>query len=62
MWEANVKIWVNIEDIQNAEKSFLRILIFKKKNINSWDFPGNPVVKTQRYQCRECGFDPWTRN
>ena len=27
MWEANVKIWVNIEDIENTEKSFLRLLI-----------------------------------
>ena len=27
MWEANVKIWVNIEDVENTEKSFLRLLI-----------------------------------
>ena len=24
-----------------------------------WDFPGGPVVKTLRFQCRGHGFDPW---
>ena len=26
------------------------------------DFPGGPVVKTQRVQCRGRGFDPWLGN
>ena len=27
-----------------------------------WDFPGGPVVKTQRFHCTGCGFDPWSEN
>ena len=27
-----------------------------------WDFPGGPVVKTPRFHCRGCGFDPWSGN
>ena len=26
------------------------------------DFPGGPVVKTLRSQCRRHGFDPWCGN
>ena len=26
------------------------------------DFPGSPVVKTLRFQCRWCRFDPWLGN
>ena len=26
------------------------------------DFPGSPVVKTLSFQCRECGFNPWSGN
>ena len=26
------------------------------------DFPGGPVVKTARFQCRGRGFDPWSGN
>ena len=28
----------------------------------NWDFPGGPMVKTLRFQCRGCGFDPWSGN
>ena len=28
----------------------------------SRDFPGGPVVKTPRFQCRGRGFDPWWGN
>ena len=24
------------------------------------DFPGGPVVKTLLFQCKGCGFDPWS--
>ena len=24
------------------------------------DFPGGPVVKTLHFQCRGCGFHPWS--
>ena len=27
-----------------------------------WDFPGGPVAKTLRSQCRGPGFDPWSGN
>ena len=30
--------------------------------VPSWDFPGGPVVKTPRSQCRGPGFDPWSGN
>ena len=26
------------------------------------NFPGGPVVKTPRFQCRGRGFDPWSGN
>ena len=26
------------------------------------DFPGGPLVKTLRFQCRDLGFDPWLGN
>ena len=35
----------------------------EKKRImirSSKDFPGGPVVKTPRFQCRGRGFDPWS--
>ena len=32
-----------------------------KKHING-DFPGCPVVKTQHFHCKGCGFNPWSRN
>ena len=31
---------------------------FKTK---SWDISGGPVAKTPFSQCRELGFDPWSR-
>ena len=24
-----------------------------------WDFPGDPVIKTLSFHCRECKFHPW---
>ena len=33
-------------------------VILKRKA--EWDFPGGPVVKTLRFQCSGCGFDPWS--
>ena len=29
---------------------------------NSRDFPGGPLVKSPRFQCRGYGFDPWLGN
>lgn len=26
------------------------------------DFPGGSVVKTPSFHCRECEFNPWSRN
>ena len=28
----------------------------------SMAFPGSPVVKTLQFQCRGCGFGPWSGN
>lgn len=33
-------------------------VILKRKA--AWDFAGGPVVKTLRFQCSGCGFDPWS--
>ena len=27
-----------------------------------WNFPGGPVVKSPVFQCRGCGFNPWSGN
>ena len=27
-----------------------------------WEFPGSPVVRTQRFHCRGPRFNPWSRN
>ena len=27
-----------------------------------WDFPGGLVVKALPFQCKGCGFNPWSRN
>ena len=32
-----------------------------KKRING-NFPCCPVVKTQHFHCKGCGFNPWSRN
>ena len=32
------------------------------KNSRFWDLPGGPVVKTPRFLCKGCGFDPWSGN
>ena len=34
--------------------------IFIHFKFHKWDFPGGPVVKTLRSQCRGYGFDPWS--
>ena len=30
--------------------------------MGSRDFAGGPLVKTPRFQCRGCSFNPWLRN
>ena len=32
----------------------------RKKKINERDFPGSLGVKTPHFQCRDCGFNPWS--
>ena len=32
------------------------------KHVNSWDFPGGPVVKTPSCQCRGHRFNSWSGN
>ena len=36
--------------------------ISPNKSERVWDFPGGPVVKTLRFQCRGPGFEPWLGN
>ena len=38
-----------------------KVKIFVLKNLFG-DFPSGPVVKTLHFQCRGCGFDPWSGN
>ena len=38
-----------------------RFVLFLSEH-SSWDFPGGPVAKTPRSQCRGPGFDPWSGN
>ena len=35
-----------------------------KESFKTWlgDFSGGPVVETLCFQCRGCGFDPWSGN
>ena len=35
------------------------LVFFLKKKKEKEDFPGGPVVKTPRSQCRGHGFNPW---
>ena len=37
-------------------------LILFTKNNSKWDFPGSPVVRTLRFQCRRHGLNPWLGN
>ena len=39
----------------------IRIIIFFKKEKNE-NFPGGPVAKLLCFQCRGCGFNPWSGN
>ena len=32
----------------------------KGTTYSAGDFPGSSVVKTQHFQCRGCGFNPWS--
>ena len=36
--------------------------IHRVKKSDLRDFPGGPVVKTPSFQCRGCGFGPWSGN
>ena len=33
-----------------------------KKMLKARGFPGSPVVKTPHFNCRGCGFHPWSGN
>ena len=35
---------------------------FRVSRPKSWDFPGDPVAKTPRFQCRVPRFNPWSGN
>ena len=42
--------------------SLAREFIMRIKKENTGDFPGGPVGKTQRSQCRGARFDSWLGN
>ena len=50
-----------LSEISLVKALFLEQTCFLKKN-QSGDFPDSPVVKTQDFHCRECGFNPWWEN
>ena len=37
-------------------------MLQEKKKKKTWEFPGNPVVKTWHFRCHGLGFNPWSRN
>ena len=40
----------------------VQLVLFNiNKSSISQDFPGGPMVKTPRSQCRGCGFNSWAR-
>ena len=47
----------------NKDQKIMGIeLLLNIKSIKILDFPGSPVAKTPRFQCRGHGFDPWSGN
>ena len=36
--------------------SWYQLTLLEEK---AWDFPGDPVIKTLSFHCRECKFHPW---
>ena len=36
------------------------LLLFPLVEMESWDFPGTPVVKTLCFSCKGHRFDPWS--
>ena len=43
-------------------RSVWECLYSSNKNHLLGDFPAGPVVKTPLFQCKGCGFDPWSGN
>ena len=51
----------------HTKKKVDKVDAIKTKNFcvsrpKSWDFPGGPVAKTPRFQCRVPRFNPWSGN
>ena len=44
--------------LEVATKQFLFISV-NLKNIQTWSFPGGPVVRILLFHCSRQGFDPW---
>ena len=59
LWSSKIEITVHIS---LWEMEAQRGLECASKSGHQWDFPGSPVVKTPRFHCRGCGFDPWLGN
>ena len=56
----NKIIFPRAEEHESSKGSLCMITQHMKKDPQ--DFPGGPVGKTPRSQCRGPGFDPWSGN
>ena len=55
----NLEMSVGVGEIGEGSQ---KVQTSRSKIDKSWDFPGDPVVKTPRFHCRGHGFDPWSGN
>ena len=68
--ESNLKLSTQTKQSKSLKQIRLtRTRIYRKKTateknkiMTPMNFPGRPVVKALRFQCRGCGLDPWSRN
>ena len=48
--------------LPSSKQQCMPDLCLQIKTVLHSGFPGGPVVKTLRFHCRGCGFDPWWGN
>ena len=58
----NYNCWWALSDPRIAIQPTNALKCFKHMLLNSRDFPGGPVVKSLRLQCRGHGFNSWLGN
>ena len=62
-WDTGGGDCVGRRSLGHFERKDLRVqglLDLRCKGKESWNFPGGPVVKILRFQCRGHGFHPWS--